>query len=447
MIGDDHGREVEIFLVRRARRPAARRSATRSSLPGTTTTGAAWSSCATSATRCSPGTTCVSAGAGPVPAQRLADLHATYRGRAEVAPTTLDAVVGIFEPDRIRPFAGDGLVDAALRGWEYFAEVAPDEVGQRVLALAQDGAPLVRALEARPPTLLHGDVSTVNIALEPDARDPLRLGRRHGRAGRDATSPGCSSAARTSSTCRSTSSSTLQREVAGADHDEASLLGWRCSAASPGWAGTRRSTSSSTRTKPSARGSGKDSTGGWDRPGWPSRREKSDGRRRAVPPYGPGLERPGGRGACRRVVGPDAVRGLVGARAGEPRDLREQVGDAVVRRLDRSRTSATSSRATCSATTRRQPRSRRRRTPWPRPRRGSRRAERSPCRSETPRSTSTSPRSPPITWSTGGTSPPRPAATRGSTRSVVAAIAAWFADRGGALPRGRRDRPGRRQDR
>lgn len=97
----------------------------------------------------------------------LADLHAAHRDRAAQTPTALGTVVSIFEPDRIRRFAGKGLVDAALRGWEHFAEVASGEVGQRVLALAHDSSPLVRAMQTRRQTLLHGDVAIVNLALEP----------------------------------------------------------------------------------------------------------------------------------------------------------------------------------------------------------------------------------------------------------------------------------------
>ncbi len=155
--------------------------------------------------------------------QGLADLHAAYRGRAEVLPTTLDDVVRIFEPDRIRPFAGNGLVDAALRGWEYFAEVAPDEVGQRVLALAMDGTPLVRAMEARPSTLLHGDASTVNLALEPDAVTMFDWGvATIGPAEMDVARLLVGSAHILEVTFDEFVA--IQREVAGADHDEVSLL-------------------------------------------------------------------------------------------------------------------------------------------------------------------------------------------------------------------------------
>jgi hypothetical protein len=87
----------------------------------------------------------------------------------------LDAIVGIFEPRRIRPYAGEALVDYALRGWEYWPEVAPGEVGARVLELAQDPAPLVAACLDLPTTLLHGDLATVNMAFEPDRPGTITL--------------------------------------------------------------------------------------------------------------------------------------------------------------------------------------------------------------------------------------------------------------------------------
>lgn len=152
----------------------------------------------------------------------LRDLHAAHRGRTDPTPTSLELVVGLFEPSRIQPFVGLPLIDAALRGWEYFAEVATDEVGQRVLALSQDGAPLVRALRGRTPTLLHGDVATVNLALEPDGLTLFDWGLA-------TVGPAEMDVARLLVGCAHTFDLSfeeflaLQREVAGVDHDEASL--------------------------------------------------------------------------------------------------------------------------------------------------------------------------------------------------------------------------------
>ncbi|MFC7497220.1 MULTISPECIES: phosphotransferase family protein [unclassified Nocardioides] len=105
----------------------------------------------------------------------LADLHATFLGAAPDGLTPLGALVSLFEPGRIQPFAGAALVDCALRGWEYWPEVAPGDIGERVLALAQDTAPLVTAYRSLPATLLHGDLATVNMAFEPDRPGCLTL--------------------------------------------------------------------------------------------------------------------------------------------------------------------------------------------------------------------------------------------------------------------------------
>ena len=76
----------------------------------------------------------------------VADLHAAFLGSAPDGLTPLDSLLGLFEPRRIRPYAGETLVDYALRGWEYWPEVAPGEVGERVLALAQDTCAADRGL-------------------------------------------------------------------------------------------------------------------------------------------------------------------------------------------------------------------------------------------------------------------------------------------------------------
>lgn len=151
----------------------------------------------------------------------LADLHAAHRGRTQPTATSLDRLLGIFAPERIRPFAGNPLIDAALRGWEYFAQVAPGEVGVRVLTLAQDGGPLLRAMQTRTPTLLHGDVATVNLALDPGGLTLFDWGLA-------AVGPAEFDVARLLVGCAHVFDLTfdefaaLQREVAGADHDEPS---------------------------------------------------------------------------------------------------------------------------------------------------------------------------------------------------------------------------------
>jgi len=105
----------------------------------------------------------------------VADLHAAFLGSAPDGLTPLGSVLDMFEPWRIRPYAGEALVDYALRGWEYWPEVAPGEVGERVLALAQDTTPLTAACLDLPTTLLHGDLATVNMAFEPGRPGCLTL--------------------------------------------------------------------------------------------------------------------------------------------------------------------------------------------------------------------------------------------------------------------------------
>lgn len=98
----------------------------------------------------------------------VTSLHRTFLGQPPDGLSPLDAVVGLFEPDRIRPYADEELIRYALRGWEIWADLVTDEVGEPVLALAQDSAPLARAIAQRPMTMVHGDLATVNMAFEDD---------------------------------------------------------------------------------------------------------------------------------------------------------------------------------------------------------------------------------------------------------------------------------------
>lgn len=102
-------------------------------------------------------------------------LHDAYLGAPPAGLTPLARTVGIFAPDRIRPLGGTPLIDLALRGWSLWPEVVPGEVGERVLALVQDVSPLLAACTGYPATLLHGDLATVNMALEPDRPGTVTL--------------------------------------------------------------------------------------------------------------------------------------------------------------------------------------------------------------------------------------------------------------------------------
>jgi hypothetical protein len=98
----------------------------------------------------------------------IVSLHRCFHDRPPDGLTPLDRVVGLFEPARIRPYAHEELVGYALRGWEIWADLVTDDVGERVLALAEHSAPLARALQVRPLTMIHGDLATVNMAFDDD---------------------------------------------------------------------------------------------------------------------------------------------------------------------------------------------------------------------------------------------------------------------------------------
>jgi len=98
----------------------------------------------------------------------VVDLHRAFLGSPPDGLTRLQPIIGLFEPDRIRPYAGNTLIDYALRGWEHWSTVVPGSLGAEILALAQDTSPLVDALSRLPATMVHGDLATVNCAFEGD---------------------------------------------------------------------------------------------------------------------------------------------------------------------------------------------------------------------------------------------------------------------------------------
>jgi hypothetical protein len=102
---------------------------------------------------------------------RTAELHLSFLGDVPAGVAPLERVLALFAPDTIRPLADRGveLMVLALRGWELFAEQVPADVCSAVLALLDDVGPLARALAGGPVTLTHGDLATVNMALDADA--------------------------------------------------------------------------------------------------------------------------------------------------------------------------------------------------------------------------------------------------------------------------------------
>lgn len=101
---------------------------------------------------------------------RVARLHAAFLDAPPQGLAPLAPVLGLFAPTRLRPAAdaGNRLAAAAIRGWDYFPDHVPADVAEPVLALLEDVSPLVRALQGRPCTLVHGDLATVNMAADGD---------------------------------------------------------------------------------------------------------------------------------------------------------------------------------------------------------------------------------------------------------------------------------------
>ena len=101
---------------------------------------------------------------------RVAALHRAFLGDPPADLTPLDRALDLFAPHRISALAASGneLMEQATQGWEIFADKVPSDVAAPVLALLSDVGPLARALAARPLTLCHGDLATVNMAFEHD---------------------------------------------------------------------------------------------------------------------------------------------------------------------------------------------------------------------------------------------------------------------------------------
>lgn len=100
--------------------------------------------------------------------QHVGRLHQHFLGHPPEGLAPLDQVLSLFAPRRIKDHSHIDLIRLALRGWEIFEDTVPDDVAAPVLRLLDDVTPLSRALESRPVTLLHGDLATVNMAVELD---------------------------------------------------------------------------------------------------------------------------------------------------------------------------------------------------------------------------------------------------------------------------------------
>jgi len=104
--------------------------------------------------------------------ERVAAMHRAYLGEPPHVVAPLEPLLDMFAPARIDSLAleGNELFEAALRGWDYFADpdLVPPDVAETVFALHADVRPLADALLEGPVTLAHGDLATVNMAFEDD---------------------------------------------------------------------------------------------------------------------------------------------------------------------------------------------------------------------------------------------------------------------------------------
>ncbi len=154
---------------------------------------------------------------------RVAALHRAALGVAPEGLTALEDQIGLFGPSRARRLADErDLMALVARGWEHFERLVPADLASGVLALADDPAPLASALRARPCTLVHGDLATVNLAIEGDTLVLLDWGLA-------AVAPGALDLARFIAGCASVVDATREqmiadyRAAAGPAYDETAM--------------------------------------------------------------------------------------------------------------------------------------------------------------------------------------------------------------------------------
>ena len=154
----------------------------------------------------------------------VAAMHRAFLDQAPDDLVPLTVLLGTFAPARIAPYAGgpNPLGALVLRGWEYFADQVPADVADPVFALLTDASPLATALGGRPCTLVHGDLATVNVALDGDQVTLLDWSI-------PAAAPGAVDLARLLAGCASVIDATREeviaeyRALAGPADDEAAL--------------------------------------------------------------------------------------------------------------------------------------------------------------------------------------------------------------------------------
>jgi hypothetical protein len=119
--------------------------------------------------------------------ERLAAMHARYWQDTRLRDPRLglmssrDALL-LVSPLSVhrRLQAGDATPYLALaeRGWDTFFTLAPSMAAERLRAVLADPEPVIRAIDALPKTLLHGDVWGPNLGWLPPTNTAPHLGRR-----------------------------------------------------------------------------------------------------------------------------------------------------------------------------------------------------------------------------------------------------------------------------
>jgi hypothetical protein len=103
--------------------------------------------------------------------RRVAALHRAFLDEPPRAVAPLEQVLDQFAPHRIGAFGDieNPLPGLVRRGWTVFAEIVPADVTEPVLAILADVHDYATALlAAGPATLVHGDLATVNMAVDGD---------------------------------------------------------------------------------------------------------------------------------------------------------------------------------------------------------------------------------------------------------------------------------------
>lgn len=99
-----------------------------------------------------------------------AEMHRALAGESVPGGCSLEDKLTLTAPRRLeRALRGpDYLPKMFVVGWEVFASEAPRDVGDAVLALLDDPAPLADALCREPQSVVHGDLRGANLGLLPN---------------------------------------------------------------------------------------------------------------------------------------------------------------------------------------------------------------------------------------------------------------------------------------